>query len=124
MRIPNDKFDRYVEEAFDRLPEYFKEKMNNVALLVDDRPTKDQSGKVRLQKNIALFGLFEGYGQSKRINMGPVLPDRITLFRKAIMDHCNNEEEIKAQIESTLRHEIAHHFGSDEGGAKKAGKIK
>lgn len=123
MRIPNEKFDRYLEEAFERLPIYFKEKMHNVAILVDDHPTKEQLGKAKLQKNIALFGLFEGYGQSKKINMGAVLPDRITLFRRPIMDNCSTEEAIKDQIESTLRHEIAHHFGSDEGGARKAGKI-
>lgn len=123
MNISNEEFDRYLEEAFDNLPEHFKEKLYNVAIMVDDYPTKEQLGKTKLLKDDLLYGLFEGVGQSARINFGVVLPDRITIFRKSIMRNHNTLEDIKKQIDSTLRHEISHHFGSDEKGARSAGKI-
>jgi predicted Zn-dependent protease with MMP-like domain len=122
MRLSEERFNKYVEEAFDSLSEEIKDKLNNVAILVEDYPTKEQLHKVKLAKDAVLFGLFEGYGQAKKINFGPVLPDRITLFRKAILNYCDNDNELKRQIANTLKHEIAHHFGSDESGARKASK--
>ena len=100
-----------------------KFKMHNVAILTADSPTKEQLGKTgRHGRNYMLFGLFEGYGQSSRQNFGPVLPDKITIFRKPICSYASNIEEAKRQIISTIKHEIAHHFGSDEKGAHQAGK--
>lgn len=123
MEVSSAQFDKYLEEAFDQLPEDVKERLNNVAILVENHPDADQLKKAQISKDSLLFGLFEGYGQSKRINFGPVLPDRITIFRKAIMKCSSNEQELKQKIYDTLMHEIAHHFGSDEAGARKASKL-
>ena len=123
MNVPNEQFDRWVGEAMDALPEDVRQHMHNVVLLAEDYPTKEQLGKTK-KEGMTLLGIFEGYGQSKRINYGVILPDKITLFRKPIMKFCNGEQEIKDQIMRTLRHEIAHHFGSDERGATRASKIK
>lgn len=122
MIISKEKFAKLVAEAMDEIPEEFMEKMHNVAIFVEDYPTKEQFGKTGRNKNFVLFGLFEGYAQAKKLNFGPVLPDKITIFRKAICDYSNSEEEIKQKVISTVKHEIAHHFGSDEIGAGKAGK--
>ena len=74
------------------------------------------------RRGIILLGLYEGYHQSKRLDVGPVFPDRITLFKKPMESICKTEEELKNQVLKTVRHEIAHHFGSDEKGAQKAGR--
>lgn len=124
MIISREKFEKLVEEAIDNLPEKVKQKMNNVAIFVEDYPTKEQTGKAGRGKNFVLFGLFEGYAQSRRLNFGPVLPDRITIFRKPICLYSDSEEEIRRQVTSTVKHEIAHHFGSDEAGAGRAGRKK
>lgn len=78
--------------------------------------------KLDIKSKFGLFGIFEGRAQGRRINIGAVLPDRITLFRVPIMNSCDNIETLKKQISKTLRHEIAHHFGSDELGAINASK--
>lgn len=122
MQINKQKFEKIVEEALVSLPEKFKSKLNNVAIFAEDEPTLEQLDKVHLRRGDILFGLFEGYAQAKRLNFGPVLPDRITIFRKAILSQCSDENELKQKIISTVKHEIAHHFGSDEKGAAKAGK--
>lgn len=118
--MTDEQFDKYVEEAYENLPGATKKRMNNVAILVEDIATEEQSGKLGRNSGESLFGLFEGYAQSRKLNFGVVLPDRITIFRKAILRHCETEEEVKTKIENTLKHEIAHHFGSDEKGARRA----
>ncbi|MFH0929951.1 MAG: metallopeptidase family protein [Candidatus Moraniibacteriota bacterium] len=123
MRVSKKQFEKWVAEAIEGVPENFWERIHNLAFFVEDQPTREQLKKARLQgrKNILLLGLYEGYHQSKRLNVGPVFPDRITIFKKPIESLCRTEEALKKQIFSTVRHEIAHHFGSDEKGAQKAG---
>lgn len=124
MDIPRKQFEQWTKEAIDNLPEIYLEKLHNVAFFIEDYPTKEQIKKLKLGKDALLFGFYEGYHQASRKNLGPVLPDRITLFRKCIAGYYSTKEEIKRQIGSTIKHEIAHHFGSGEKGARKAGKRK
>lgn len=124
MNISDEQFEDLVNEALDSLPQFFKDKLHNVAITIDDKPTTEQLKKIKIGSGSVLYGLFEGYAQARRLNFGAVLPDRITIFRKAILDNCNSEEEIRNQIFSTVKHEIAHHFGSDEVGARQAAKNK
>ena len=123
MRITREKFEHLVAEAVESLPKQFKAKLNNVAIFVEDYPTKEQLGKVgRGKRDYMLFGLFEGYAQARKLNFGPVLPDKITIFRQPISKYASNEQEIRQQVISTVKHEIAHHFGLDEEGARKASR--
>ncbi len=122
MNIDKEKFEQLVVEALDNLPNNIKAKINNAAIFVEDYPTPEQLGKVGRKSRYTLFGLFEGYCQAKRLNFGPVLPDRITIFRQPICAHSANEAEVREKVTSTVRHEIAHHFGSNEDGARKASR--
>ena len=124
MNISQEQFEKIVEEALGNLPDKFKEKMHNVAIVVEDFPTKEQLGKTRKDNEYSLLGLFEGYAQSRRLNFGVVLPDRITIFRVPLMQTSDNIDECRKNIENTVKHEIAHHFGSDEKGARKAERRK
>lgn len=117
-----EQFEKIVVETIELLPEKIREKLNNVAIFVEEYPTHEQLKNIKLASGESLFGLFEGFCQGKRINFGPVLPDRITIFMQPILKYCKNEKEIKEKIISTVRHEIAHHFGSDEVGARKASR--
>lgn len=126
MQVSKTQFEKWVAEAIDNVPEKFRERIHNLAFFVEDFPTSEQLKKAKLQgrRNVLLLGLYEGYHQSKRLDVGPVFPDRITIFKKSIENICRTEEEIKKQIFKTVTHEIAHHFGSDERGAQKAGRRK
>ena len=124
MEIQKEKFEKIVADVIDNLPENIRAKLHNVAIFVEDFPSPEQLKTVRMRDKYGLFGLFEGYAQAKRVNFGPVLPDRITIFRVPICTAYDNETECIRQIESTVKHEIAHHFGSDEKGAAQAGKRK
>ena len=102
--MSKEKFAKLVAEAIDEIQEEFGEKMHNVAIFAEDYPAQEQFKKTGRNKNFVLFGLFEGYAQAKRLNFGAVLPDKITIFRKAICDYSNSEEEIKQKVISTVKH--------------------
>jgi predicted Zn-dependent protease with MMP-like domain len=124
MQISKKQFEQLVAEAIDDLPEKFQKWINNLAIFIEDQPSRAQLKKARLvgKNHALLLGLYEGYHQSKRLNTGPVLPDKITIFKKPLESLSSSPEDLKKQITSTVRHEIAHHFGSDELGAQKAGR--
>ena len=124
MQVSKVQFEKWVAEAVGNVPEKFQKRINNLAIFLEDYPTKDQLKRARLEgrKGVLLLGLYEGYHQSKRLDTGPVFPDRITIFKKPVESICQTKEELKDQILKTVRHEIAHHFGSDEKGAQKAGR--
>jgi predicted Zn-dependent protease with MMP-like domain len=124
MNVSRKQFEEWVKEVIDSLPEKYLQHLNNVAFFVEDCPSQDQIRKVKLGKGLVLFGLYEGYHQSSRKNIGVVMPDRITIFRKSIAGYYNDVALVKKQIENTIKHEIAHHFGSNEPGARKAGSRK
>ena len=68
--------------------------------------------KARLRRGEALLGLYEGVPRTKRgSHYGLVTPDKITIFQKPIEARCRHDAEITAEIQSVVKHEIAHHFG-------------
>ena len=124
MKISREQFEKLVGDALDTLPAKIQESLNNVAIFVEDYPTKQQLKSLGVSRDYTLFGLFEGHAQARKLNFGPVLPDRITIFRQAIVKNSNNFEEIKQKVINTVKHEIAHHFGANEERARRAAKHK
>jgi len=99
------RFDELVAEALDTIPPELTRAMDNVVVLVDDRHPDDPS----------LLGLYEGVALTERTSdYGGVLPDRITIYREAILDVCVDEDEVVDEVAVTVVHEVAHHFGIDE----------
>jgi len=124
MQSSKQQFEQWVAQAIDEVPEKFRKRINNLVFFVEDYPTEEQLRKAHLlgRSDVALLGLYEGHHQAKRLNIGLVFPDRITIFKQPLERMCRTEKDLKRQISSTVRHEIAHHFGSDEMGAQKAGR--
>ena len=109
-----EKFEKLVNEGIKAIPEKFLKKLENVDIVIEDEPTFYQLRKIKIKRGSILFGLYEGIPQNKRWNYGEVLPDKITIFKKAIENYARSEEEIKEIVVNTVWHEIAHHFGMDE----------
>lgn len=117
--MDDDKFRQLVAEALDSLPKEFAEKLSNVEVTVDDFPTPYQLNKSKLSPYSLLLGLYEGVPQTKRGIYYSALPDKITIFKNAILTVSQTEEEIKAQVRSTVMHEIGHHFGLSDSDMQK-----
>lgn len=110
--MQRQRFESLVVEAIDRLPPEFQAKLENVDIVVEDRPSNLQLRKLRLRHSSQLLGLYEGVPQTMRdrgYNM--VLPDKITIFQRPIEEMCSTDSEIENEIEQVVLHEIAHHFG-------------
>ena len=122
MIIPQEQFEKIVAEAIDELPENFQDKLHNVALFVENFPNREQMQSTNTKSKWGLLGLFEGYAQAKKLNFGAVLPDIITIFREPIQRSCNDIDICRERIKGVVRHEIAHHLGLGEKGARKAEK--
>jgi len=115
-RLDPERFATLVTEAIDRIPEQFARYLENVTVLIEDDPTPEQLDSVGLDpRRDTLFGLYEGIALPERphdFHGHP--PDRITIFRRPILDACRSEREVRREIEVTVVHEIAHFFGIDE----------
>lgn len=99
------RFEDLVGEALDLIPAELANAMDNVVVLVDDRNEHDPQ----------LLGLYEGVALTERTSdYAGVLPDRIMVYREAILDICDDEEAVVEEVAITVVHEIAHHFGVDE----------
>ena len=110
--MDREKFEELVDKAVQSLPEEFLGHLDNVEVVVSDRPTVDQLRRNKIVANQTLLGLYEGVPQTRRgSNYGMVLPDKITIFQKTIETKCRNDEEVLVEIEHVVKHEIAHHFG-------------
>lgn len=114
------EFEKLVREAILALPREIRAKMDNVAVVIEDEASAQQLRKGGIRGGGILLGLYEGVPRTRR---GPgytlVLPDKITIFQKAIEMIAQTPEQIKAQVRSTVWHEIAHHFGFSEGQVQK-----
>lgn len=99
------RFEELVGDALDLIPNEFAVAMDNVVILVEDRDPAHPT----------LLGLYHGVALTERTsNYGGVLPDRITIYREAILDICHDEEDVVEEVAITVVHEIAHHFGIDD----------
>lgn len=110
--VERDAFEALVIEAIEDLPSEFKNRLDNVAIVVADWPSRDQLGRLRLKDKRQLLGLYEGIPRTQRgrdYNLVP--PDKITLFQKSIEAKCRTVEDVRKEIVRVVKHEIAHHFG-------------
>jgi predicted Zn-dependent protease with MMP-like domain len=110
-----DEFEKMVDAGIAAIPKRFLQKLDNVSIVIEDEPTLAQKEKLHLRRGWTLFGLYEGVPQTKRgVYYGSVLPDKITIFRKPIIESARDMEHIKEIVKNTVWHEIAHHFGMNE----------
>lgn len=114
--MERERFEQLVAEALEGLPQEFQQKLENIAVVVEDWPTPDQLASVGVRHRRDLLGLYEGIPLTKRgRRLTMVLPDKITIFQKPIKMMYRSDREIIRGIQQTVRHEIAHYFGiSDE----------
>lgn len=108
------QFERLVRQAINELPTEFLSRMENVDVVVEERPTRDQLVGSGLDDDESLLGLYEGIPLPDRYDYNLVLPDKITLFQATIESICDTEQEIVREIQDTVVHEVAHHFGIDD----------
>ena len=107
-----ERFERLVVEAVDSLPGEFRQRLENIDIVVKEQPSLGQLAELGLKRGDTLLGLYQGVPLTSRgRSYGLVAPDIITIFQKPIESQCRNDAEIMAEVRSVVLHEIAHHFG-------------
>ncbi len=100
------------EKTLAELPEHLRSRLENVPILIDNRPSEDL---VKSGFDPRAFGLFEGPEDKDARGLdAPALPARIVLFHASLVDTFPNTDELEEQVRITLLHEIGHYFGLDE----------
>lgn len=119
MRMTSKDFEALIEEGFGKLPEWVRQKIRNVAILVEDEPSEEVRRIERLSGDETLLGYYQGIPLTERgegYGIGMTVPDTITLYRHPIVDAAAEDGLPVAQvIAETIWHEFAHYFGMDEG---------
>jgi predicted Zn-dependent protease with MMP-like domain len=108
------RFEKLVQEAVAGLPDEFRERLRNVAIIVEDNLSAEMREEMDITDDETLFGLFEGTPLTERGFEAPLHPDRIWIFQQPIEEECENENDIKEEIKTTIIHETAHFFGLDD----------
>jgi len=112
--MKREHFVKAVEETLDTLPEEFRCRIQNVAVLVEDLPANQLSSQPGKQRRL-LLGIFHGVQTTKKSVFDlPSGPDHIVLYQKNIEAVCSSEAEVRTQIRLTVIHELGHYFGLDE----------
>jgi predicted Zn-dependent protease with MMP-like domain len=120
-KLTREQFEKIVEKGIKAIPEKFLQKLDNVAIVVEDEPTSVQKKELGIRSDWVLFGLYEGVPQERRgVSYNAVLPDKITIFQKPIKEEAADEQDVEEIVKNTVWHEIAHHFGMDEARVQRA----
>ena len=109
------QFESLVQEAISELPQEFRDKLTNVAVVVEDYPSQELLDRMEVPDDETLFGLYEGVPLTERGHFDtPLYPDRILISQGPIEDECETPGEIREEVRITLLHEVAHFFGFDD----------
>lgn len=126
--MPQEEFEQLVSDGYEQLPAWVREKISNVAVLIEDEPSDEERRVQGLREDETLLGLYKGVPLSARGDMygvGLTLPDTITIYMQPTLEMAQEEcppEATGAQFKGRVRkivaetiwHEFAHHFGMDE----------
>jgi predicted Zn-dependent protease with MMP-like domain len=121
LNLTRKAFDRIVEAAIASLPEEFAEWIDEVPIIVEDRPGKADVEGLKggepadraADEDLAPLGLYVGEGMHEGRRSGD-LPPRIMIYREPLLASCSSREQLEDEIRKTLLHELGHHAGMDE----------
>lgn len=112
-----------VRRVLDGLPKEFRDRLHNIEVVVQKRPSRRQLREMELDSDDdSVYGLYEGIPLPDRSeSFPPILPDKITIFSEPLLRDFSDPEELREEIRLTVIHEIAHYFGMDDDEIDKLG---
>ena len=104
------EFGLVVDAVLAKLPEWVLERIDNLVVVVEDRPTHDQD-----PEGHGILGIYEGVSLADRgVDYFGYAPDRIVIFYQAHLELGLDDDELADEIRVTVLHEVAHHLGIDD----------
>ena len=113
--MQREKFEGLVADALASIPRRFREAMKNIAIVVEDEPSRQLLREMGIRPPGTLLGLYSGTPLTARgWDYGNSLPDRILIFQGPHEREAGDEDDLVVAIGETLIHEIGHYFGMSE----------
>lgn len=113
--MEREKFEELVEEALAEIPGKFKKFIQNLAVIIEEKPSRETYGKTGASPFSTILGHYHGVPFKHRGPFyGNLPPDVIVIYQKSIESVCSTEEEIKKKVREVVFHEIGHYFGLSE----------
>jgi len=113
--VTRREFEGLVERALRTLPRHFKDKIANVAVVVEDWADDETLREVGIEPPDTLYGLYRGIDLTRRdSSYGNVLPDTIHIYQGPVEEDCADDAEMAELVRDTVIHEIGHYFGLDD----------
>lgn len=106
--VERERFEQLANEVVENLPEPFRSRLANLAIIIEDSPPREP------ERGGLLLGLFSGVPRTLKSVFAADPPNHIYLYQKNIEAICSTEAQIVQQIRETLLHEIGHYFGLNE----------
>jgi predicted Zn-dependent protease with MMP-like domain len=123
--VTPEEFQRLVSRAYDMIPGEFRDRMQNIAMVVEPEPDAGQLARARVPRGSTLFGLYEGRPLTVRSVFDSFgMPDRITIFQGPHERAARSPEHLAKLVEDTVWHEVAHYFGMDEAQVRSAERAR
>ena len=115
MKLDRKEFEESVILSLEKLPGFFKKKMENVDVVIEDRASQELLTEMELRSPYELLGLYQGIPYDQRgFYYGNALPDKITLFQLPIESACKTRDEVEMKVRKVVIHEVGHYFGLDD----------
>jgi predicted Zn-dependent protease with MMP-like domain len=107
------EFQALVQEALEGLPDPYAKLLANVAVVVEEEPSREVLDDLEMEDEDDLLGLYQGQSLDKDsfFQAGGELPARISIYRGPILRLCRTKKEVVQEVRDTVVHEIGHHFG-------------
>lgn len=114
--MDRSEFEALVRAALDELPEEFARRLENIEVVIEEEPSPALLRALGIDpRRGTLFGLYQGVPLHQRgAGYGGVLPDKISIFRRPLLQACASPERLREQVRRTVIHEIGHYFGLDD----------
>jgi len=113
--VRRDHFEKLVADALASIPRRFRDAMQNLAIVVEDEPSRELLREMDIRPPNTLLGLYAGTPLTERHwGYGNTLPDRILIFQGPHERAADDEDDLVTAIAETLIHEIGHYFGLSE----------
>jgi predicted Zn-dependent protease with MMP-like domain len=118
--MERDRFRRLVQRSLRTLPPEIRRRIDNVEVSIEREPRRDDLRAAfegdhdgHEGHDHELFGLYLGVPLTERYGGDPALPDRIVIYQGPLERHFG-PRSLPREIQRTVAHEVAHHFGIDD----------
>lgn len=109
------EFEALVHRALRHLPHPFRDRIENVAVVVEDWADAATLAEMGIEPPDTLYGLYRGVDLTRRDSgYGNVLPDTIHIYQGPIEEDCADPQEMADLVRDVVIHEVGHYFGLDD----------